>query len=139
VTAAERIFRNAVIRTQDPQRPWASAMAVAGGRIIAVDDGVEALAGEGSVTVDLGGAFILPGLIDIHNHHSLAGAADLFECNFLPTDTLETILETVARWSVTLEPGAWVIGGSWGSDLFDQLSRLETLERLAAASGGRPV
>lgn len=139
MTAAERIFRNAVIRTQDPQRPWASAMAVAGGRIVAVDDGVEAFAGEGTVTVDLGGAFVLPGLIDIHNHHSLAGAADLFECNFLPTDTLETILETVAHWSAALEPGAWVIGGSWGSDLFDQLSRLETLERLDAASGGRPV
>lgn len=136
---AGRIFVNAVIRTQDPQRPWASSMAVSGGRIAALDDGVEALRGEGTETIDLGGAFVMPGLIDIHNHHSLAGAADLFECNFLPTDTVDTILDTVARWSATLAPGAWVVGGSWGSGLFEQLSRLETLARLDDASGGRPV
>ncbi|MHC6222720.1 amidohydrolase [Arthrobacter sp. MMS24-S77] len=134
-----QIFVNAVIRTQDPKRPWARSMAVSDGRVVAFDADAEALAGAGTESVDLDGAFLMPGLIDVHNHHSLAGAADLFECNFLPTDDVDTILETVARWSATVEPGAWVIGGSWGSGLFAELSRLDTLARLDQASGGRPV
>ncbi|MBB6405654.1 amidohydrolase [Arthrobacter sp. AZCC_0090] len=134
-----QIFVNAVIRTQDPKRPWARSMAVSDGRVVALDDEAEALVGTGTEAVDMDGAFLMPGLIDVHNHHSLAGAADLFECNFLPTDDVDTILETVARWSASLEPGAWVIGGSWGSGLFEELSRLDTLARLDEASGGRPV
>ncbi|MCX2748358.1 amidohydrolase family protein [Arthrobacter sp. MI7-26] len=134
-----QIFVNAVIRTQDPRRPWAHSMAVSDGQLVAFDADAEALVGDDTEAVDLDGAFLMPGLIDIHNHHSLAGAADLFECNFLPTDGVDTILETVAHWSATLEPGAWVIGGSWGSGLFEQLSRLDTLARLDEASGGRPV
>lgn len=136
---AQQIFVNAVIKTQDPARPWARSLAVSDGRVLAFDDEAEAHLGPATETVDMGGAFVMPGMIDIHNHHSLAGAADLFECNFLPTDDLDTILDTVSRWSATLEPGAWVIGGSWGSGLFEELSRLDTLARFDEASGGRPV
>ena len=55
---------NANVLTMDPARPRASAVAVAGGRITALD---EIPAGTARV-VDLRGATVLPGFHDAHNH-----------------------------------------------------------------------
>ena len=84
------LIRNARAYTVDPRLPWASAIAVDQGRIAWVgDDGDAArLAGSDTEVIDAGGATVLPGLIDAHNHVrlgsnplevSLAGAATLDE------------------------------------------------------------
>ena len=68
------------IYTVDRTRPWAEAMAVRDGRILAVGtaDGLAAFRGPDTETIDLGDAFVMPGLVDVHNHHAHAGRAELF-------------------------------------------------------------
>lgn len=73
---AEMIITNARILTMDPNRPRAEAMAMAGGRILAVGARreVEALAGPSCEVIDAGGRTVLPGFVESHLHLVLGGA-----------------------------------------------------------------
>ncbi len=64
------IFINGSIRTQDPARPDAQAVAVAGQKIVAVGTtrDLKAMVDEHTQVVDLGGRLMLPGFTDAHFH-----------------------------------------------------------------------
>ena len=64
---ADRIFKNAKIFTADRENPQANALAVKNGKFIFVGDEEGLKDFEGEVT-DLGGKFIMPGIIDSHVH-----------------------------------------------------------------------
>ena len=72
---AELIVTNARILTMDPERPRAEALAVAGGRILAVGSGADVapLAGPGCRVIDAGGRTLLPGFVESHLHLVLGG------------------------------------------------------------------
>ena len=64
---ADKIIKNAKIFTSDKDKPMASALAVKDGKFVYVGDEAGLTAYEGEVT-DLGGKFIMPGIIDSHVH-----------------------------------------------------------------------
>ena len=64
---ADKIIKNAKIFTADKNRPQATALAVKDGKFVYVGDEAGLSAYEGEVT-DLGGKFIMPGIIDSHVH-----------------------------------------------------------------------
>ena len=64
---ADQIIKNAKIFTSDKENPIAAALAVKDGKFIYVGDEAGLSAYEGEVT-DLGGKFIMPGIIDSHVH-----------------------------------------------------------------------
>ena len=64
---ADKIIKNAKIFTSDKENPIASALAVKDGKFIYVGDEAGLSDYEGEVT-DLGGKFIMPGIIDSHVH-----------------------------------------------------------------------
>lgn len=72
---AEMILSNARVLTMDEAKPRAEAVALAGGRILAVGGRaeVEALAGPGTRVVDAGGRTLLPGFVESHLHLVLGG------------------------------------------------------------------
>ncbi|QQO35968.1 amidohydrolase [Bradyrhizobium diazoefficiens] len=61
---------NAKVFTADPTLPYAQAVAVEGGRILAVgsNEAVRALAGPDTRIIDAGGRLVTPGLIEAHVH-----------------------------------------------------------------------
>ncbi|CAM3907855.1 amidohydrolase [Kibdelosporangium persicum] len=132
--AADLILTNAVVYTMDPARPWAASLAVTDGKI--VDD-----TGRGPNTeiIDLDGAFVLPGLVDVHNHHAMAGRAELFELTFAVDASFEDILDAVRARARDLGPDEWLVGGAWASTLVETLSRSSARHALDEAAGGRPV
>ncbi|RKT56085.1 amidohydrolase [Saccharothrix australiensis] len=134
--AADLILTNATVYTVDRARPWATSLAVEGGRVRALDD-VEH--GPDTEVRDLGGAFVMPGLVDVHNHHALAGRAALFELAFGGDLGFEAILDAVRSRSRDLGPDEWVVGGAWASTLVETLSHESARHALDAAAGGRPV
>ncbi|MES2915955.1 MAG: amidohydrolase [Pseudomonadota bacterium] len=71
----ELIITNARVLTMDAGRPRAEAVALAGGRILAVGSRaeVEALAGPATRLVDAGGRTLLPGFVESHMHLVLGG------------------------------------------------------------------
>ncbi len=137
----ELIFHNGRVFTADAAAGRAEAMAVAGGTIVAVgsDLDVKGLAGPGTRMVDLGGGMLLPGIVDVHNHHLRGGQADLYELKLLPTMSLDAVLEAVRARCATTKPGEWVFGGIWGSQLVEVIGRASSLAALDAVSGAHLV
>src|SRR3954451_13693050 len=76
---ADLAIVNARIRTLDPRRPFASAVAVKDGTIVALDEDVDAAA-----AIDARGQALIPGLTDSHIHPfwgaELARGTDLSRC-----------------------------------------------------------
>ena len=64
---ADQIIKNAKIFTADGDNPQATALAVKDGKFVYVGDEAGLSAFEGEVT-DLGGKFVMPGIIDSHVH-----------------------------------------------------------------------
>lgn len=75
MTMAELIITNSRVLTMDADHPRAEAVALAGGRILAVGSRaeVEALAGPSTRVVDAGGRTLLPGFVESHLHLVLGG------------------------------------------------------------------
>ncbi|MGH2652250.1 MAG: amidohydrolase, partial [Actinomycetota bacterium] len=80
--AADLVFTNGAVYTVDAARRWARAVAVRGGRIVAVgtDDGVRDLIGPKTEVHDLKGMMLLPGFQDAHCHPPSAGL-QLIQCD----------------------------------------------------------
>src|ERR1700754_504915 len=94
--APDLLLVNANVRTMDPGRPRAAAVAVAGGEIVAVGDDPSAMAGGVSAgkVIDLKGATLIPGFHDAHNH-MIGFGLSLTEID-LRVDHLDELYERVA-------------------------------------------
>lgn len=145
-----KLLYNANIHTFDPSNPRASAILIAGGRIIAVGDKsmLESLAHGKIEKQDMKGATILPGLTDAHIHiqHYALGLSKV-DCE---TKTKEECLRRVGERAKTLKPGEWVLGHGWNQNEWKQPSPpaplpegegggFPTAEELDAVSPHNPV
>ncbi|HEY5750548.1 MAG TPA: amidohydrolase [Chryseolinea sp.] len=99
---SQRILFNAKIFTANPNQPFAEAVALSGDKIIAVGslaDVQKKLKGK-TEKIDLQGKFLLPGLIDSHNH-ALSGGKSLSAANlgdvWLTTPQLATYAENILK------------------------------------------
>jgi hypothetical protein len=92
----DTVHRNARIYTLDPAQPWASVLLVRDGVLAAVgdDDLLGRVESEPEI-VDHAGAFVMPGLGDVHNHHMLAGRADRFELQLDAAADLRGLLPAI--------------------------------------------
>ncbi len=72
--AADTVYANGRIYTVSEAQPWVEAVAIKDGKFLVVGSNadVEAVTGDGTEVIDLGGAFAMPGLVDIHGFHSPA-------------------------------------------------------------------
>ncbi|MFD4413927.1 amidohydrolase [Streptomyces sp. NPDC058476] len=121
MSTAELILTGAQVRTLDPARPHAGAVAVRDGVIAAVGDesDVRDWRGPGTEVVSLAGAHLVPGLVDAHSHPvwglDMATGVDLSQVRDL--DGLRGALAPASRTD------GWVIGFGLDHNVF----------------GGRPV
>ena len=109
------LFYNAHVFTAEPNAPYAEAVAIRGDRIVAVGalESVERAAGQGARRVDLGGRFLMPGMLDAHAHpigsrKVLGGGGILVLANFPNTsDSLPDLVRFVGK---AVESRASLIG-----------------------------
>lgn len=130
---------NGVIDTLHQEHPRVTAVAIKAGKVHSFGPSAAEAAGPGTDVIDLNGTYVMPGLLDVHNHHMLAGQMDLFELNEGPSRSLNELLDAVEKYARGLGPDQWVVGGSWGSGLLTELNSRDTLARFDAATGGRPA
>jgi predicted amidohydrolase YtcJ len=115
---AERVYRGGVIFTADPKHSSVEAIAVRNGRIIYVggNDGLGRYIGAATISVDLMGRFLMPGLIDGHMHPLEAGAT-LLKCNLryesLTVTELQQRVQTCLDQTKSQEPDGWLEVVSW--------------------------
>lgn len=116
---ADTIWFNAHIRTMDPNRPLASAMAVSGGKILALggDTDVLNLAGPGTETIDMGGKSILPGLVESHTHALWGACQELYEVNVNYGASYGELMAAVRSQLAQTAPGTMLTGGPWRHDM----------------------
>jgi len=118
---ADTILRNGQIYTMEPDVPKVEALAIRDGRIIALGSTaqISALADTETAIVDLRGRMAMPGLIDAHCHPTKGAIADLFSCKFGFTASLDDIARALTTFIAKHPEVEWIIGGRWGSGLFE--------------------
>jgi hypothetical protein len=138
---ASLILRGGRVATSDPARPWAEAVAIAGGRFVAVGDDAEAMrhAGPGTQVIDLGGRRLIPGLIDSHTHVIRGGLHFNLELRWDGVPSLAEALRRLRDQARRTPPPQWVrVVGGWSEFQFAE-RRLPTLAELNAAAPDTPV
>jgi predicted amidohydrolase YtcJ len=102
------------IRTLDPARPVAQALAVRGGTVLAVGsrDEVLAAAGPEARGVDLGAATLVPGLVDAHAHLSGLGFS-LTTARLEGSASVAEVVRRLVEAPRTRFQGDWLLGKGW--------------------------
>lgn len=135
----DRLLKNGQFITADAQFSIAETVAIAGEQIVVVGPWVqiERLAQPQTRIDDLGGATVLPGLIDAHTHMLSTGTLlrniSLYDCR-----SLGAILDRVRARAAITAPGAWIIGRGWDESLLAE-RRYPTRWELDEAAPDHPV
>jgi predicted amidohydrolase YtcJ len=145
-TPAERIIRGGPIVTVNAAQPAAEAVAIAGGKIVAVgsDADILALKGPGTVVTDLAGKTLAPGFIDGHSHFwSLVDVQTQALCASPPAGPCRSVADVIAslkkvRERRQLGPGKFVMGFGYDPELLAE-KRAPTRQELDAAFPENPV
>ena len=135
--SADLLFTGGPVLTMDPARSRATALAVRGGRIIAVGhDEVRELAGPRTEIVDLRGRPLLPGFQDAHIH-AVAGGVELGQCDLSGTTDPREYAARVRAYADARPEREWIVGSGWSMESFD--GGVPTREALDAVVPDRPV
>ncbi|MFF3285857.1 amidohydrolase [Streptomyces sp. NPDC003023] len=126
-------LRNALIRTVDDHHPRARTLGVLAGRIVGLDETVENLPAR--TVLDCGGAVVVPGFGDAHNHMAWFGQS-LGELDLSAATTLSQVYDAVARRAAGLPADAWIVGSGYDDTVMGGHPHRAELDR---AAGGRPV
>ena len=133
----ELILRNGHIVTVDASFSIAEAVAIAGGRFVAVgrSSDIARMAGPSTRVVDLAGRTVVPGLMDNHLHSAGGGpGVDLSRAR-----TIADVLNAVAARVATTEAGGIVLSNSDWHEAQLSEQRLPLRDDLDKVAPSRPV
>lgn len=138
--SVDLVLRGGRIATLDAARPFAQAIAVGGGRILAVGSDAELapFAARARQVADLAGRFALPGLVDSHCHPDGEAAKRGRWQNLADLGgDLDTLLGEIRRFDRAAPRGRWFLGYRYDESAFG--GSHPTRAMLDAAAPGRPV
>jgi predicted amidohydrolase YtcJ len=143
---ADRIIRGGGIVTVNPAQPAAEAVAIKGGRIVAVGAEADVMKHKGAATevTDLAGMTLVPGFIDGHSHFfSLVDVQTQALCASPPAGPCKSVADVIAALEKIRErrkigPGKFVIGFGYDPELLAE-KRAPTKQELDAAFPDNPV
>src|SRR5262249_38716476 len=137
LTRADWLIENARVRTLDPRQPLAEAIAVGGGRVLAIGSraAVRPFVGPATERIDGCGGTRMPGLGD-PPLHLFALAARRLHLDCAGAGSVAELLAAVRRRARALPPGAWLRGDGVDEQ---RLGRLPTARELDAAAPANPV
>jgi predicted amidohydrolase YtcJ len=119
------VYLARVIRTLDPDRPQAEALAVRDGRLLAVGSRGEVVraAGPEARVVELPpGAVVVPGLEDAHAHLANLGRA-LSIANLKGARSPREIVERLRAAGPASRQGDWLVGRGWDQNDWPEAER----------------
>ena len=132
------VLLNGNFITMNPQQAAAEAVAIKGERIEWVGSSADAkkLFADAAETRDLGGATVLPGIIDAHAHLMNLGESFL-KLDLKGIATPEEVARRVKEKADTVRSGEWILG--WGWDEGKWAGNYPTHELLTEAAPTNPV
>ncbi len=142
---ADQVFINANIYTVDESNPFAEAVAVKDGIIIAVGSNVEIqeYVGNSTKTIDLKGMTMTPGFIESHAHLMGIGYNKL-DIDLMYVKSYDELVEKVAEAASKAAPGEWITGRGWHQDKWIEMPEktvngFQTHDKLSAVTPNNPV
>ncbi len=115
------------------------AVAIRGGKILAVDDSsaIRKYVGSGTQVIDAHGGLVMPGFADGHTHF-VDGGFQLASLDLRSITTPREFIERVGAFARSRPPGQWVLGGDWDHTLWpgQPLPRREWID---SVTGKTPV
>jgi predicted amidohydrolase YtcJ len=107
---AEFVLKNGKVFTVSEKNPEVQAVAVSGGKILALgtDEEIDQYIGSSTQVLDVNGKLVVPGFIDAHCHFS-AGGNSLMKLDLGNARTIESIQEQIAERIEELPEGELVI------------------------------
>jgi predicted amidohydrolase YtcJ len=136
---ANTIIQNARIYTLNAQQPWAEAVAISDGKIVAVGSAhdVSSYRGPGTKMIDAGKRLVLPGFVDCHIHF-MDGSLGLTQVDLNGAKTVIEIQKRVKAYAASHPREPWITGMGWTYPTFKP-SGLPDKEFLDEVVPNRPV
>ncbi|MFD4960518.1 amidohydrolase [Microbacterium sp. NPDC058389] len=134
---ADLVFTGGPVFTANTVRSRADAVAVSGGRIVAVGgDDVRELVGPSTEVVDLAGRLLLPGFQDAHVH-PVWGGLDMLRCDLSAHESAAAYVDAIGRYAQDHPDDEWILGGGWSMSAFP--GGTPTASLLDTVTGDRPA
>ena len=118
---ADLILMNGKFVTVDEANPEAEAVAIRGGRILAIGDikTIQTYADASTEVIDLNGALAVPGLTDAHGHFMSLGRAKM-RLDLTNVNNWDEIVAMVQNAAAKLQHGEWILGRGWHQEKWDR-------------------
>ena len=143
--AADLVVQNGNIYTVDVNSPKAFAVAVKGGRIIAVGSNpdIDPFVGKKTRVVDLEGLTMIPGFIESHGHIMGLGSSKM-KLDLNGIKDYDELVDIVANAVSETVPGEWILGRGWHQSKWTpqpetMVKGFQTHHKLSAVSPDNPV
>jgi predicted amidohydrolase YtcJ len=135
-----RIYHNARIYTQNPAQPWAEALALQGDTLTAVGSNAAILAqtDADTLTVDLGGRLILPGLCDAHIH-MYDWSLNLNRPDLAAAQSHAEMTARIGAYAASLSPEQWVVCQGWNESWWGETDFPTAADLDAVTRPGQPA
>jgi predicted amidohydrolase YtcJ len=119
VEAADIIIVHGHVYTEDPKKPWAQAVAIYRGKIVAVGDDpeIERRRGMGTKVINAGGKLVLPGFVDCHIHF-IDGSFSLGRVNLEGAKDPADIQKRLRAYASEHPGDDWILGRGWNYAMF---------------------
>ncbi len=118
-TAADTVILNARVYTVDAAAPWAEAVAVRDGRILAVGTtkDISRHKGKDTEVIDAAGRLVLPGIADSHVHF-VSGSSNLAAVDLAGAKTVEEVQARIRAFVAANPRAEWIQGRGWMYPVF---------------------
>jgi predicted amidohydrolase YtcJ len=119
IIPADSVLIHARIYTVNSEEPWAEAMAVREGKIIAVgsNKSISAYQGPSTKVIDAKGHMVLPGFVDSHVH-MMGGGRQLEQVSFDGVKTIGDFQKRIRDYAVAHPEKEWIQGMGWHYSIF---------------------
>lgn len=131
-TGVDTVILGGTVWTADDALPEAEAVAIRGGRVVAVGSRADMTRLQEPTTevIDATGQFVMPGFIDAHVHF-LTGGFGLASVQLRDADTPEEFARRIGDFARRVAPGEWITGGEWDHERWGgELPRREWIDSL---------
>ena len=121
----DEIWINGTVLTLDSEHPQAEGLSILNGKVLQVGSSSELLKSASSQTIvhDLGGQFLMPGLIDTHAHGIWGALRDKFEVYVGLSSSLEGLMLAVTDRASKVPANQWISGGPWHMSWIDDFQK----------------
>ncbi len=116
---ADTIIAHGKVYTGNSEQPWADAIAIHDGKIIAVgDEGtIIKLRSDATQVIEASGHLVLPGFVDCHVHF-ISGALGLGRVNLAGAKDYSDIQQRLRDYAAKHPGKDWVLGRGWNYAMF---------------------